>query len=78
MKHFLDIADFTSEEVQGLLTLATSLKAEQKKGESRPLLKGKVLAMVFQSPVCALESVLTWLCGTLAAMRSTFLPTKLG
>ena len=50
MKHFLDIADFTSEEIQGLLTLATNLKAEQKKGESRPLLKGKVLAMVFQKP----------------------------
>ena len=50
MKHFLDIADFTSGEIQGLLTLATRLKAEQKKGESRPLLKGKVLAMVFQKP----------------------------
>ena len=50
MKHFLDIADFTSDEIQGLLTLATNLKAEQKKGESRPLLKGKVLAMVFQKP----------------------------
>lgn len=50
MKHFLDIADFTSEEIQGLLTLASNLKAEQKKGESRPLLKGKVLAMVFQKP----------------------------
>jgi len=50
MKHFLDIVDFTSEEIQGLLTLASNLKAEQKKGESRPLLKGKVLAMVFQKP----------------------------
>ena len=50
MKHFLDIADFTSEEIQGLLSLASNLKAEQKKGESRPLLKGKVLAMVFQKP----------------------------
>lgn len=50
MKHFLDLADFTSEEIEGLLTLATRLKAEQKKGESRPLLKGKVLAMVFQKP----------------------------
>ena len=50
MKHFLDIADFTNEEIQGLLTLAANLKAEQKRGESRPLLKGKVLAMVFQKP----------------------------
>ena len=50
MKHFLDIADFNSEEIEGLLKLATKLKSEQKKGESRPLLKGKVLAMVFQKP----------------------------
>ncbi|MBG0770801.1 MAG: ornithine carbamoyltransferase [Anaerolineaceae bacterium] len=50
MKHFLDLADFTSGEIQALLTLATKLKAEQKKGESRPLLKGKVMAMVFQKP----------------------------
>ena len=55
MKHFLDIADFSSEEIQGLLDLAVKLKKEQKAGKSRPLFKGKVLAMVFRSPVCALE-----------------------
>lgn len=50
MKHFLDIADFSSEEIQGLLDLAVKLKKEQKAGQSRPLFKGKVLAMVFQKP----------------------------
>ena len=50
MKHFLDIADFSSEEIQGLLDLAVKLKQEQKAGKSRPLFKGKVLAMVFQKP----------------------------
>lgn len=50
MKHFLDIADFSADEVQTLLNLATRLKAEQKSGQSKPLLKGKVLAMVFQKP----------------------------
>jgi ornithine carbamoyltransferase len=50
MKHFLDIADFSSEEIQGLLNLALKLKQEQKAGCSRPLFKGKVLAMVFQKP----------------------------
>ena len=50
MKHFLDIADFSSEEIQGLLDLAVQLKKEQKAGKSRPLFKGKVLAMVFQKP----------------------------
>ncbi len=50
MKHFLDIADFTSEEIEGMLSLAADLKQEQKQGKSRPLFKGKVLAMVFQKP----------------------------
>ncbi len=50
MKHFLDIADFSAEEIRGMLTLGLELKAEQKNGQSRPLLKDKVLAMVFQKP----------------------------
>ncbi len=50
MKHFLDIADFSGEEIEDMLALASKLKQEQRKGESRPLLKGKVLAMVFQKP----------------------------
>lgn len=50
MKHFLDIADFNSDEIEGILSLAANLKEEQKAGRSRPLFKGKVLAMVFQKP----------------------------
>jgi ornithine carbamoyltransferase len=50
MKHFLDIADFTSEEIKDLLTLALKLKKEHKAKQYRPLLKDKVLAMVFQKP----------------------------
>ncbi len=50
MKHFLDIADYSGEEIEGMLALASKLKQEQKKGQSRPLFKGKVLAMVFQKP----------------------------
>ena len=50
MKHFLDIADFTAEEIENLLILGQQLKDEQKQGHSKPLLKGKVLAMVFQKP----------------------------
>jgi ornithine carbamoyltransferase len=50
MKHFLDIADFSGEEIDSMLALASKLKQEQKKGVSRPLFKGKVLAMVFQKP----------------------------
>lgn len=50
MKHFLDIADFTKDEIQKLLDLSVTLKEEQKAGKSRQLLKNKVLAMVFQKP----------------------------
>ena len=50
MKHFLDIADFTKEEIQQLLETALRLKKEYKQGYINPLLKNKVLAMVFQKP----------------------------
>jgi len=50
MKHFLDIADFTGDEIQNMLNLALKLKAEYKQGQFRPILKDKVLAMVFQKP----------------------------
>lgn len=50
MKHFLAISDFSSEEIQDLLDLAVRLKAEWMKGRNPPLLKGKVLAMLFQKP----------------------------
>jgi ornithine carbamoyltransferase len=50
MRHFLDIADFSTEEIQDLLDLAIKLKAELKEGRNKPILKGKVMAMVFQKP----------------------------
>ncbi len=50
MKHFLDLADFTSDEIRHLLDLGSTLKQELKNGEFRPILKNKVLAMVFQKP----------------------------
>jgi ornithine carbamoyltransferase len=50
MKHFLDIADFSQEEITKLLDLSLKLKNEYKSGEFRPILKNKVLAMVFQKP----------------------------
>ncbi|MEJ5241778.1 MAG: ornithine carbamoyltransferase [Anaerolineales bacterium] len=50
-RDFLHIADFSSEEIQDLLDLAVRLKKEyQEKGENPPLLKGKVLGMIFQKP----------------------------
>lgn len=50
MKHFLDIADYTKEEIENLLKLAKKTKQEYKNGAINPILQGKVLAMVFQKP----------------------------
>lgn len=49
-KDFLDIIDFSQEELQELLDLAVRLKREYKEGGNEPVLKGKVLAMIFQKP----------------------------
>lgn len=50
MKNFLDIADFTKDEIQQLLETALRLKKEYKQGDINSLLNNKVLAMVFQKP----------------------------
>src|SRR6185436_5918042 len=50
MRHFLHIADFSPEELQYLLNLAVRLKRERQRGGNRAILKGQVLAMVFQKP----------------------------
>jgi len=50
MTHFLHISDYSPTDLQKLLDLAVTLKKEWKKGGNKPLLKGKVLGMVFQKP----------------------------
>lgn len=50
MKHFLNLTDISSADVNDLLELAVKLKQELKTGGNRPILKGKQLAMVFQKP----------------------------
>lgn len=50
MKDFLAIADYSPQEIQELLDLAVRLKAEWKSGSNPPLLKDKMLAMIFQKP----------------------------
>ena len=50
MKHFIDLADWSSDELHHLLDLAIQLKAEHKNGGNPPLMRGKALAMVFQKP----------------------------
>ena len=50
MKHFLSIADVNPDELWNLLHLAADLKAAWKAGGNEPILKGKVLGMLFQKP----------------------------
>lgn len=50
MRHFVDLTDWSSEEIKDLLNLARQLKQEWKSGGNKPVLKGKVLAMIFQKP----------------------------
>ena len=51
MRHFLHIADYSAKELQDLLDLAIALKREWKSSSgNKPVLKGKVLGMVFQKP----------------------------
>jgi ornithine carbamoyltransferase len=50
VKHFLDISNHSQEELQDLLDLAIRLKKEYFATGNSPLLKGKVLGMIFQKP----------------------------
>lgn len=50
MKDFLAIADLPTEKIQEILDLAVQLKNEWKTKGNTPILKNKVLAMVFQKP----------------------------
>jgi ornithine carbamoyltransferase len=50
MKDFIAISDFSALEIQSILDLAEKLKKEFFHGGNPPLLKGKVLAMIFQKP----------------------------
>jgi ornithine carbamoyltransferase len=50
VQHFLAITDLSSREIENLLDSALALKKAWSKGGNRPLLKGKVLGMVFQKP----------------------------
>lgn len=50
MRHFLDLADWSTDEMHELLDLAVRLKAEWRDGGNAPILRNKVLALIFQKP----------------------------
>ncbi len=47
---FIAISDYSPAQIQSLLDLAIDLKTRHFKGDNPPLLKGKVLGMIFQKP----------------------------
>lgn len=47
-KDFLKLLDFTSEEIEGLINLASELKAKKKAGEPHEYCKGKNIALIFE------------------------------
>jgi ornithine carbamoyltransferase len=47
-RDFISLHDFSQEEITYFLDVADYLKKEQKAGQSKPLLKGKTLGMIFQ------------------------------
>ena len=50
-KNFLTIGEFSPQELQSMLDLAVELKKErQEEGANQPILKNKMLAMIFQKP----------------------------
>jgi ornithine carbamoyltransferase len=48
--HFLSITDHSAEQLLSLLDLAVRLKNELNSGGNQPILRGKILGMVFQKP----------------------------
>ena len=48
LKHFLSIQDLTTEALQGLIDFSIRRKTQFKRGELKPVLERKVLAMLFQ------------------------------
>lgn len=50
MKDFVSLADLSQQEIWNMLSRAKDLKDEWRSGGNQPLLKGKVLGMIFQKP----------------------------
>jgi ornithine carbamoyltransferase len=51
MKHFIDISDCTSDELQHLLDVSLKLKKQYREtGANDPILKNQTLAMIFEKP----------------------------
>ena len=50
MQHFLDLWDWSGEEIHQLLQVAAKLKKAQERGKSKPTMQGRVLGLIFEKP----------------------------
>ncbi|MCI0376340.1 MAG: ornithine carbamoyltransferase [Gemmataceae bacterium] len=50
MNHFLDLLDWTGEDIVQLLKNAVKLKKAHERGKNKPILQGKVLGLIFEKP----------------------------
>lgn len=50
MQHFLDLLDWTGDQIHKLLKDAAKLKLAQQRGKNKPTLQGRVLGLVFEKP----------------------------
>jgi ornithine carbamoyltransferase len=49
-KDFIAVSDYSSQDIEKIIEISLSLKAERAKGPNKPILKDKVLGMIFQKP----------------------------
>lgn len=75
MRHFLTLLDLNPDEIRYLLAETAVLKAAHDRGERPPLLRGKVLAMVFEKPSlrtrASFEAAMAQLGGTSIFLSAT-------
>src|ERR1700732_3663002 len=50
MRHFLDLIDWTGEQILKLLKDAAKLKKAQQRGRNKPTMQGRVLGLIFEKP----------------------------
>src|SRR5579862_7781268 len=50
MRHFIDLTDWTTEEIDTLLKDAAKLKKAQLSGKNKPTMQGRVLGLIFEKP----------------------------
>jgi len=77
LSDLISLADWSPEEIAGVLELAAELKQKQHRGEEHQLLRGKTLAMIFEKP--SLRTRVTFQTGMYQlGGQSILIDTKLG